>query len=228
MASEGLSENSGTNITLVAFDDFTDIDLIFMWDLLNRVHLPGWNVRLIGDARFHRSMTGLTIPIHGGLQEANAADVVLFTSGKGNRLKIADDAWLQVFDLDPQRQLIGSICSGALILAALGLLDGKRATTYPSAKPLLEAYSVTVVEEPFVVEGNVATAGGCLAAQYLVAWVIERLVGAKSLTLSSNLVNLSVRDFGSAQTSNPTRRQCRIAPANNAVPTPRTKWTANI
>ena len=62
------------------------------------------------------------------------------------------------------------------MLAALGLLEGKRATTYPSAKPLLEQYGVEVIEKPFVVEGNVATAGGCLAAQYLAGWVIERLV----------------------------------------------------
>jgi transcriptional regulator GlxA family with amidase domain len=163
-------------IVLVAFDDFTDIDLFFMWDLLNRVHIPGWSVRLVGDAPSHNSMTGLVIPMHGDLCEANEADAVLFTSGKGNRDKIRNSRWLESFKLDPDTQLIGSICSGALILAALGLLDGKRATTYPSAKPLLETYPVTVVEEPFVVQGNVATAAGCLAAQYLVAWVIEKLV----------------------------------------------------
>lgn len=65
-----------------------------------------------------------------------------------------------------------------MLLAALGLLEGRRATTYPSAKPLLEAYGVEVVERPLVVAGNVATAGGCLAGQYLAGWVIERLVGS--------------------------------------------------
>jgi transcriptional regulator GlxA family with amidase domain len=102
---------------------------------------------------------------------------VLFTSGKGTRVKIQDDSYLAQFGLDPDRQLVGSICSGALLLGALGLLEGKRATTYPSAKAILERYGVRVVEEPFVVEGNVATAGGCLAGQYLAGWVIERLVG---------------------------------------------------
>jgi transcriptional regulator GlxA family with amidase domain len=102
---------------------------------------------------------------------------VLFTSGKGTRDKIKDAAYLAHFSLDANRQLIGSICSGALLLAALGLLDGKRATTYPSAKSLLEAYGVEVVERPIVIEGNIATAGGCLAGQYLAGWVIEQLVG---------------------------------------------------
>lgn len=164
-------------VVIVAFDDFTDLDLILIWDLLNRVHLPLWEVRIVGEAPFHRSMTGLTIPIHGSIEEANAAHAVLFTSGKGTRVKIANKDYLAQFRLDPSTQLIGSICSGALLLGALGLLAGKRATTYPSAKRILEGYNVEVVERPIVIEGNVATAGGCLAGQYLAGWVIERLAG---------------------------------------------------
>jgi len=164
-------------VTIVAFDDFTDIDLILIWDLLNRVHLPNWNVRLVGDASTHRSMTGLSVPIHGPVVDANSADAVLFSSGKGTRTKIQDANYLAQFHLDPRRQLIGSICSGALLMAALGLLEGKHATTYPSAKPILEQYGVSVVEAPIVIEGNIATAGGCLAGQYLAGWVIERLLG---------------------------------------------------
>lgn len=165
------------NIAIVTFDDYTDIDVILIWDLLNRVHLPGWSVRILGDHQFHRSMTGLSVPVHGHISESSTADAVLFTSGKGTRVKIQDPTYLAQFALDPQRQLIGSICSGALLLAALGLLQGKRATTYPSAKATLESYGVEVVERPIVIEGNVATAGGCLAGQYLAGWVIQRLVG---------------------------------------------------
>lgn len=85
-------EDAWGNTAIVAFDDFTDLDLILVWDLLNRVHLPGWNVRLLGEAPFHRSMTGLTVPIHGHISEAAVADAVLFTSGKGTRVKIG--IWL--------------------------------------------------------------------------------------------------------------------------------------
>ena len=164
-------------IVLVAFDDFTDIDLILMWDLLNRVHLRDWNVRIVGEAPVHRSMTGLTVPVHGPLSETKRADAVLFTSGKGTRKKIADRSYLDTFELDLSRQLIGSIDSGALILAALGLLAGKRATTYPSARAILASYGVVTVELPIVIEGNVATAGGCMSGGYLAGWVIERLAG---------------------------------------------------
>lgn len=164
-------------VVLVAYDDYTDVDLILMWDLLKRVTLPHWNVRIVGDAAVHRSMTGLTTPMHGRIAEAKHAHAVLFTSGKGNRLKIRDPAYLSQFQLDPARQRIGSICSGALLLAALGLLRGKSATTYPSARRMLEGYGVTVVEQGFVRQGNIATAAGCLAAVDLACWVIEALEG---------------------------------------------------
>ena len=158
---------------IILFDNFTDIDLFLMWDLLNRVKLPEWEVKILGDQAQHISATGLPIPTHGRLSEANEADVVLFVSGQGTRVKMKDQVWLAQFRLDSQKQLIGSICSGSLILAALGLLEGKMATTYPTSRQALESFGVSVVEKPFVQQGNVATAGGCLAIQYLVGWVIE-------------------------------------------------------
>lgn len=168
------------DVVIVAFDEFTDVDVFFMWDLLKRVRAPRWSVRILGDRPQHTSSTGLPVPTHGPLSDANAADIVLFTSGPGTRGRCQDAAWLAQFRLDPSRQLIGSMCSGALILAALGLLDGKPATTYPTAKGLLEGFGVEVVERPFVAEGNIATAAGCLAVQYLVGWVIERAVGPEA------------------------------------------------
>lgn len=175
------------NISIIAFEDFTDIDVFLLWDLLNRVTVPNWQVRLLGDAAQHTSRSGLTIPMHGHIREANDADAVLFTSGPGARKKYQDATFLGAFQLDPTRQLIGSMCSGALILATLGLLEGKEATTYPTTKAQLERLGVTVVERRFVRHGNIATAAGCLAAQDLAGWVIERLTDAamKDLVLKS-------------------------------------------
>lgn len=68
------------------------------------------------------------------------------------------------------------MCSRALLLGALGLLTGKKATTYPTVVQQLEQYGVNVVEESFVNEGNVSTAAGCLAAQELVSWIIKLLI----------------------------------------------------
>jgi transcriptional regulator GlxA family with amidase domain len=161
-------------ISIVIFDEFTDIDLYLMWDLLNRVRLPDWEVRIVGDKSHHISTTGLITATHGSIEEANQSDVVLFVSGLGTRSKMRDPIWLSRFNFNPERQMIASVCSGALLLAALGLLSDKTATTYPTTKKELEAFGVTVEERPFIEHGNIATSGGCLAAQYVVGWVLER------------------------------------------------------
>ncbi len=165
------------NIAIIVFDKFTDVDLWLMWDLLNRVRTDGWQVRILGDKESHVSATGMSVATHGRIEEANNADAVLFVSGQGTRDKMRDENWLKRFNLKPEKQLIGSICSGSLILAALGLLEGKTATTYPTSRTALESFGVEVVEKPFVANGNIATAGGCLALQYLCGWAIENLAG---------------------------------------------------
>lgn len=71
--------------------------------------------------------------------------------------------------------MIGSICAGAFILTKLGLLENVLATTHPDAKTGLQALGVETVDKPLVCNGNVATAGGCLSAIYLVGWFVERL-----------------------------------------------------
>ena len=165
--------------SIVIFDKFTDIDLWLMWDLLNRVRIEGWSVRIVGENERHVSMTGIETNTHGPIEEANESDAVLFVSGFGTRDRINDQTWLDRLRLDQDRQLIGSICSGSLIMARLGLLDGKTATTYPTTKSTLEGLGIEVIEKPIVTHGNIATAGGCLAQQYLVGWVIENLADAE-------------------------------------------------
>jgi transcriptional regulator GlxA family with amidase domain len=162
-------------IAIVIFDKFTDIDLWLMWDLLNRVRVADWSVKILGEKDSHISATGISVATHGRIEEANEANAVLFVSGQGTRERIADENWLKRFDLDSEKQFVGSICSGALILARLGLLQNKPATTYPTSKTLLENFGVEVIEKPFIANGNVATAGGCLAQQYLIGWVVENL-----------------------------------------------------
>ena len=75
-------------ITLLAFDDFTDIDLFLHWDLMNRVGQRNWEVKILGDQRAHRSTTGLQITTDGVVERAQSADIVLFGSGLGSRAKV--------------------------------------------------------------------------------------------------------------------------------------------
>ena len=72
------------------------------------------------------------------------------------------------------------MCSGALIIAALGHLKGLSATTYPTVFEMLRSYGVDVLEDKhLVIHGNIATAAGCLAAVDLIGWAIEKLYNEK-------------------------------------------------
>jgi len=122
-------------------------------------------------------MSGLRIPMNDSINETKSADAILFASGVGVQKIIRNPQYLKNLQLNADEQLIGSMCSGALILGALGLLKGKKATTYPTAVQQLRKYDVQVVEESFVNNGNISTAAGCLAAQTLSAWIITTLVG---------------------------------------------------
>ncbi|HET6970543.1 MAG TPA: hypothetical protein VFH92_05405, partial [Phenylobacterium sp.] len=58
--------------------------------------------------------------------------------------------------------------------------EGLSATTYPSVFAELEAMGVKTERRPFVVHGNVATGGGCLATQDLAAWIVDGLIGPEA------------------------------------------------
>jgi len=105
---------------------------------------------------------------------------VLVGSGVRTRDVAADTGLMSRLAFDPQHQLLGAQCSGTLILAKLGLLDGVPACTDSTTKPWVEEAGVAVLDRPFVANRNVATAGGCLSSQYLAAWVIARLEGVEA------------------------------------------------
>src|SRR6185436_3397718 len=130
------------------------------------------------------SMNGVTVTAQQPLEFANDADAVLFGSGVYTRA-IAESAGkrgsvLDRLQLDPLRQLIGAQCSGALLLARLGLLADMPACTDLTTKPWVVEAGVRVVDAPFHARGPIATAGGCLASQYLATWAMLRRAGVES------------------------------------------------
>ncbi|GGZ23898.1 glutamine amidotransferase [Streptomyces olivaceoviridis] len=99
-------------------------------------------------------------------------------SGIATREVTEDPAIMNILrGLDPSRQLIAAQCSGALVLARLGLLNDIPACTDLVTKPWVVAAGVEVLNQPFHAKGNIATAGGCLASHYLAAWITARLEG---------------------------------------------------
>ncbi|MGR4870178.1 DJ-1/PfpI family protein [Variovorax sp. LARHSF232] len=169
------------HIAILTFEGFNELDSLIALGILNRVKKPGWRVSIASPAARVRSMNGVVLEAQADLREASAADAVIVGSGRLTREVVADAALMaQLQLLDPSRQLLGAQCSGTLVLAKLGLLDDVPACTDLTTKPWVEEAGVDVLNQPFVAKGNVATAGGCLASQYLAAWVIARLEGIEA------------------------------------------------
>lgn len=167
-------------IALLAFDGFNELDSLIALGILNRVKRPGWEVALVCPAARVRSMNGIVVePHHASLAWAQRADAVLIGSGIKTREVVEDAALMGAMQFDPRRQLLGAQCSGALVLAKLGLLEGVPACTDLTTRPWVQAAGVTVLDQPLFARGNIATAGGCLASSYLAGWVIARLAGVQ-------------------------------------------------
>ena len=176
------------HIAILTFEGFNELDSLVALNILNRVKKNGWKVSIASPTDKVRSMNGVVIERQASLADACEADAVLVGSGIGTRNVVADAALMAQLRLDPTRQLLGAQCSGTLILAKLGLLNGVPACTDVTTKPWVEEAGVAVLNQPFVAKQNVATAGGCLASQYLAAWVIARLEGVEAARNALNHV----------------------------------------
>tara|TARA_R110002167_G_scaffold46354_12_gene138439 strand:+ start:1393 stop:2010 length:618 start_codon:yes stop_codon:yes gene_type:complete len=162
-------------IAILTLDGFNELDSFIAAGILNRMKGQGWQAHITCPTPEVTSMAGVTIRRQKPMEFLAEADAVLIGSGIRTRDYAADPAFLAGIALDPTRQLIGAQCSGTLLLARLGLIGTLPACTDLTTKPWVIEAGVTVVDQPFVAHGNVATAGGCLASQYLAAWMIARL-----------------------------------------------------
>ena len=177
-------------IGLIAFDGFTDIDLFLHWELLTRpvtlcpYFLKGdWSVKLLGTASSHTSASGMKIPMNGNISEAKECNAILHASGQATYQLIEDAEYLKTLALDPERQLVCSQCSGALILAASGLLKDLTATTAdPTTASILQKYGAIALKEPFVIHDNrnIATAAVGLAGIEVARWILMRLLSQEA------------------------------------------------
>ncbi|MBU2024400.1 MAG: DJ-1/PfpI family protein [Gammaproteobacteria bacterium] len=163
------------NISILTFDGFNELDSFIALGILNRVKNKGWKVSIASPTKQVKSMNGVVIERQASLESLSSADAVIVGSGIKTREVVADASIMAQLQLDPSRQVIGAQCSGALVLAKLGLLDDVPACTDITTLPWVKEAGVEVLNQAFFAKGNVATAGGCLASHYLAAWVIARL-----------------------------------------------------
>lgn len=166
-------------IAILTFEGFNELDSLIALSVLNRVKKPGWRVTLSCPSKTVTSMNGVILHAQSTLADAAAADAVIVGSGVQTREIVNNPMLMASLKLDPARQLIGAQCSGTLILAKLGLLGSVPACTDLVTKPWVQEAGVEVLNQPFFARGNIATAGGCLASQYLAAWIIARTEGVE-------------------------------------------------
>ena len=154
-------------VAVLTFDGFNEIDSFVAAHILNRLRPKGWKAFITSPGEVVTSMNGVVVHAERRLAFAANADAVIIGSGVKSREIAQDAALLAQIRLDAKRQLVASQCSGALLLARLGLLDGLPVCTDLSTKTWMSKAGVSVLDQPFYAKGNVATAGGCLASLYL-------------------------------------------------------------
>ena len=125
-------------IAIVTCDGFNEIDSFVASYILNRLEAPGWKAEITCPSPEVVSRNGVRVTAQQPLEFASDADVVLFGSGTRSVELSRDPAVMSRLRLDPARQAIGSQCSGALFLHALGLLDGMPVCTDMFTRPIVD------------------------------------------------------------------------------------------
>lgn len=185
---DALLQRAPMHIAILTFEGFNELDSFIALGILNRIHRPGWRVSLACPVPQVRSMNGVIVHAQATLEDACTADAVIVGSGMQTRQVVEDPLLLGKLRLDPARQLLAAQCSGALVLAKLGLLADMPACTDMTTRPWVEGAGVRVLDQAFFAKGRVATAGGCLGSQYLAAWLIARSEGLEAARAAMHYV----------------------------------------
>jgi transcriptional regulator GlxA family with amidase domain len=166
------------SIAVVVYDRLTALDAIGPYEVLSR--LPGANVAFLaaetGPVRTDNGM--LTLQVEHTLQEFPSPDIVLVPGGPGDVVARAGDAvldWLR--QADATSTWTTSVCTGSLILAAAGLLEGKRATSHWLAIEELRRLGAEPVSERVVFDGKLVTAAGVSAGIDMALTLAARIAG---------------------------------------------------
>ncbi len=170
-------------ISILTFQGFNELDSFIALGILNRIKKPNWRVEICCPESSVTSMNGVTVIAQSRLEQLHLSDAVIVGSGLLTREVVKNPEIMQQLQegLAPSRQLIAAQCSGTLILAQLGLIGQIPACTDLITKPWVQESGVNVLNTPFYAENNIATAGGCLASQYLAAWIIAKTQGLEAV-----------------------------------------------
>jgi transcriptional regulator GlxA family with amidase domain len=168
------------SIAIVIFDRITALDAIGPYEVLSR--LPDAELRFVAkETGTKRTDTGaLGIEADASLADLPDPDVVLVPGGQGSRGLMADDDvldWLR--GVHERSTWTTSVCTGALVLGAAGILEGKRATTHWAYLEHLRELGAEAVAERVVEDGKIMTAAGVSAGIDMALTLASRIAGEK-------------------------------------------------
>jgi transcriptional regulator GlxA family with amidase domain len=194
-------------VAILLFDRLTALDAVGPYEVLSR--LPGATVTFVAqDPGVKRTENGsLALTADAGLADVAAPDVVLVPGGFGRKALMDDGpvhGWLRA--AHETSKWTTSVCTGSLILAAAGLLAGRRATTHWLAMEELGRLGVEPVSERVVFDGKIVTAAGVSAGIDMALALAARIAGeqvAQAIQLSIEYDPQPPFDSGSPRTASP-------------------------
>jgi transcriptional regulator GlxA family with amidase domain len=171
-------------IAFVVYDGMTTLDFVGVFDPVTRLKSMG----IRSDLSWQICARTLDVTDREGLQltptqvsaPLDKFDMVIVPGGLNSRTLAADAKFCQWIQTAENVSYKVSVCTGALLLAAAGLLRGRMATTHPNAFDELRAYGVTVVPDRIVDQGDVITARGVTASIDLGLYLCEKLAGVEA------------------------------------------------
>jgi cyclohexyl-isocyanide hydratase len=169
--------NMALQIGFLLFPNVQPLDLCGPWDVF--ASMPDTSVRLVGKTRDSVvGATGLRLTPDTTFDDCPPLDVICVPGGSGVGPLLDDDVTLDFV----RRQASGaryvtSVCTGALVLGAAGLLRGRRATTHWAFHTLLEPFGAIAVQDRVVRDGNLITGGGITAGIDFALTLAAELIG---------------------------------------------------
>lgn len=165
-------------IAVLLFDRFTALDAVGPYEVLGR--LPGARTVFVADrpGPVTTDVGTLALTATATLNEVTSPDVLVVPGGPGQVARMTDARlldWLRA--VDATTTWTTSVCTGSLLLAAAGLLDGRQATSHWLALDQLPAFGAAPAEERVVVDGKYVTAAGVSAGVDMALTLAGRIAG---------------------------------------------------
>jgi transcriptional regulator GlxA family with amidase domain len=165
-------------IAILIFDRLTALDAVGPYEVLSRI--PGAELDFVAkQAGPKRTDTGrLVLEASRSMDEVPAPEIVLVPGGEGNRPLLDDEQTLEwLRSAHETSRWTTSVCTGALVLGAAGILDGLRATSHWAYLDNLRSYGAEPVSERVVEDGKVITAAGVSAGIDMALHLAARVAG---------------------------------------------------